>query len=90
MSTTTMGVKLDEDVRDRLKALGVAKERSPHWLMKKAIQEYLEKEEAFEREKREDLQRWQRYQDTGDHLDHDNVRTRLARLADQARTKVAG
>ncbi len=89
MKMTTMGVKLDEDVRDRLKALGAAKDRTPHWLMRKAIQEYLTKEEIFEREKLEDLQRWQRYQDTGDHLSHDDVRTRLPRLAGQARTKIA-
>ncbi|MCF6256114.1 MAG: toxin-antitoxin system [Gammaproteobacteria bacterium] len=90
MKTTTMGVKLDEDVRERLKVLGNIKERTPHWLMKKAIEEYLVKEEVNEREKQEDMVRWQRYQDTGEHLSHDEVRTRLTRLADQARTKAAG
>lgn len=90
MKTTTMGVKLGDDVRERLKALGIVKERTPHFLMKKAIEEYLAKEEVSEREKQEDLARWQRYQDTGEHLGHDEVRTRLTRLADQARTKAAG
>ncbi|MBN4079329.1 CopG family transcriptional regulator [Beggiatoa alba] len=90
MKTTTMGVKLDNDVRERLKALGSVKERTPHWLMKRAIQEYLAREEASEREKQEDRQRWQQYQDTGDHLGHDEVRARLTRLADQAYTKAAG
>jgi predicted transcriptional regulator len=85
-----MGVKLGDDVRERLKALGIVKERTPHFLMKKAIEEYLAKEEVSEREKQEDLARWQRYQDTGEHLGHDEVRTRLTRLADQARTKAAG
>jgi len=89
MKTTTMGVKLDNDIRDRLKALGTAKERTPHWLMKKAIQEYLEKEEKHEREKKEDRQRWQRYQDTGEYLDHEEAKKRLTRFADQARTKAA-
>lgn len=89
MKTTTMGIKLDETARDRLKRLGAAKDRTPHWLMKRAILEYLEKEEAYEREKQEDLQRWQQYQDTGDHLSHDEVSTRLARLADQAHAKTA-
>ncbi len=90
MTITTMGVKLDTDVRERLKALGKAKERTPHFLMKKAIEEYLVKEEVNEREKQEDMARWQRYQDTGEHLNHDEVRTRLTRLADQARAKAAG
>ncbi len=89
MKTTTMGVKLGDDVRERLKALGVARERTPHWLMKKAIEEYLAKEEVCEREKQDDLARWQRYQDTGKHFDHDEVKIRLTRLADQARRKTA-
>ncbi len=87
MKTTTMGVKLDADARERLKQLGAAKDRTPHWLMKKAILEYLEREEAYEYEKQEDMQRWQRYQDTGRHLSQDEVKTRLKRLADQAQTK---
>lgn len=90
MRTTTMGVKLDSEARERLKQLGAAKDRTPHWLMKKAILEYLEREETYEREKQEDMQRWQRYQDTGEHLSQDEMRTRLTRLAEQARVKAAG
>ncbi|VAX02753.1 hypothetical protein MNBD_GAMMA20-732 [hydrothermal vent metagenome] len=90
MKTTTMGVKLDDSARDRLKRLGEAKNRTPHWLMKKAILEYLEKEETYEREKQEDMQRWQRYQDTGEHLNQDEMSVQLTRLADQARMKAAG
>lgn len=59
--STTMGVKLDDSVRERLKLLGATKDRSPHWLMKQAIQEYLAREETYEREKQEDLERWQRH-----------------------------
>ena len=71
MATTTMGVKLDEELRKRLKTLGELKQRSPHWLMKKAIQEYLAREEAYEREKREDGERWQRYQETGEYISNE-------------------
>ncbi len=63
---TTVGLKLETKTRDRLKQLGEQKDRSTHWLMKRAISEYLEKEECFEREKEEDLQRWQNYQETGE------------------------
>ncbi len=90
MAMTTMGIKLDGEVRERLKQLGAIKERSPHWLMRKAIMEYLDREEAHEREKQEDLQRWQRYQETGEHLSQEEVRVRLTRLADQARLKATG
>ena len=51
---TTIGVKVEKAIRDRLKALGRAKDRSPHWLVKKAIDEYLVREEQWEAEKRDE------------------------------------
>jgi predicted transcriptional regulator len=65
MSTPTIGIKLDEETRERLQRLGERRDRSPHWLMKKAIREYLEREERWEREREEDEERWQRYVQTG-------------------------
>lgn len=65
---TTMGIKLDDETRRRLEQLGRARDRSPHWLMKRAIAEYLDREETYESEKREDLSRWEAYQATGEHL----------------------
>jgi predicted transcriptional regulator len=83
----TMGVKLDVETRERLKALGEKKERSPHWLMTRAIQEYLDREEAYEREKQEDLERWRQYVDTGEYVDHETVKDKLTTLGNQARRK---
>ena len=71
--TTTQGIKLDAETSARLKALGAARDRSPHWLMKTAILEYLEREEAYERMKREDLERWEQYQLTGEYVPHATV-----------------
>ncbi len=82
---TTMGVKLDDDTRERLKALGSQKERSPHWLMTRAIQEYLDREENYERDKQEDLQRWQQYKDTGKYISHGKMKEKLKGLAAKAR-----
>jgi len=82
---TAMGVKLDEKMRGRLKALGEQKERSPHWLMTRAIQEYLDREEAYEHDKQEDMQRWQQYMDTGEHISHDKMKDKLTGLAMKAR-----
>ncbi len=84
MGTTTMGVKLDDMTRARLKELGELKHRSPHWLMKDAIHQYLDAEERYEREKAEDLARWQRYLETGTALPHAEVKIRLDALAKQA------
>ena len=65
MSTPTIGIKLDDETRERLQRLGERRDRSPHWLMKTAIREYLEREEHWEREREEDEERWQRYLQTG-------------------------
>jgi predicted transcriptional regulator len=39
-------VKLDAGDRNRLRSLATSKKRTPHYLMREAIQAYLEKEEA--------------------------------------------
>ena len=72
---TTMGVKLDRSVQSRLKTLARRKDRTPHWLLKKAIEEYLNREEQWEREKLEDQQRWEEYAETGEAYSLDQVTT---------------
>lgn len=42
MATTTMGVKLDDATRERIKAAATKIDRTPHWLIKQAIFNYLE------------------------------------------------
>lgn len=46
MSATTMGVKLDEQTRNRLKSVSEKLDRTSHWFMKKAILQLIEKVEA--------------------------------------------
>lgn len=48
--------------------------------MKRAIAEYLEREERYEREKQEDLDRWRRYQESGAFIGHEDMRQRLNAL----------
>ena len=43
MGTTTMGVKLDEATRERIKLAASRIDRTPHWLIKQAIFNYLER-----------------------------------------------
>lgn len=69
----TMGIKLDEGMKVRLKALGEVRDRSAHWLAKKAINEFLEREEAYEREKREDMAEWEGYLQTGEAIPGEKV-----------------
>lgn len=46
MATTTLGVKLDSLTRDRLKSAAYSLDRTPHWFMKVAIRELIEKVES--------------------------------------------
>ena len=78
--TVTMGVKLDPETKERLKTLGSIKDRSPHYLMREAIAQYLEREEAAEQERRLTLERWQRYELTGEAIDHGQVSEWIEKL----------
>ena len=71
METTSMrpvSLKLDQTEHDRLKSLAEARKRKPHFLMKEAISQYLDREEARESFKREALASWREYSETGQHL----------------------
>ncbi|KAF1071519.1 MAG: Bifunctional protein PutA [Pseudomonas citronellolis] len=46
MATTTLGVKLDDVTRERLKQAAQQLDRTPHWLIKQAIFTYLEQVEG--------------------------------------------
>jgi predicted transcriptional regulator len=67
---TTQGIKLDDETRDRLKSLAKKRNRSPHWIMRTAIEGYLEREENYEREKAEDMARYEEYLLTGKAIDN--------------------
>ena len=68
----------------RLKVLSQAKDRTPHWLMKAAIEEYVAREERYEREKREDMERWERFKLSGHAIPHAEVDAWLKNLTRQS------
>ncbi len=61
-------VKLNEDLKKRVQHLADVKQRSAHWIMREAIRDYVEREEARENFKQEALASWKAYQETGQHL----------------------
>jgi predicted transcriptional regulator len=77
---TTTGIKIDAETKERLKRLGKVKNRTPHWLMKQAIFEFLEREESYEREKAEDLVRWQQFVETGRYVSQDAMSNKFSKL----------
>lgn len=71
METTLLrpvSIKLEQGEHDRLKSLADSRHRKPHFLMKEAIKQYLDREEARESFKQEALASWQEHQETGQHL----------------------
>ena len=70
-------VKLDDHTCERLKALGERRRRSPHWLMREAIQQFLDREEEAERIRQDTLERLARYETAGETIDHAEVESWL-------------
>jgi len=79
--STTFGVKLDAETQQRLKAVASSLDRAPHWVMKAALADYLERQETFLREKEEDDRRWQRFQESGQGIEQERVMQWLDALA---------
>ena len=75
-----IAVKLDQDMRDRLQHLAEARDRSTHWLLRKAIEQFVEQEEKREALRQDALNAWAEYQETGLHVTHDEADAWLARL----------
>jgi predicted transcriptional regulator len=71
MSTS---VKLDDDLKNRIQQLADVRQRSAHWIMREAIRDYVEREEAKEGFKQEAVASWKAYQETGRHLSGQEVR----------------
>jgi predicted transcriptional regulator len=82
---TTLGIKVDDATRKRLTDLAGELDRTPHWILKTALGEYLDRAERHERERKEDLARWERFVLTGEAIEHDQARDWLARLSDGER-----
>jgi len=71
-------IKLDDDLNNRVRRLAVQRQRSPHWIMREAIREYVTREEARESFCQEAMASWSAYQETGRHLTSEEVRAWLS------------
>lgn len=78
---TTLGVKVDEELQNRPKEMARQKDRSIHWIIKQAIEQYLTREEAVARDRSEDRERWARYVLTGEAVPNVAATTWLGDLA---------
>lgn len=68
-----IAIKIDQDIRDRVKCLAEARQRSSHWLMREAITQYVEREERREGFRQDAIKAWKDYQETGLHVTGDEA-----------------
>jgi len=76
----TTSLKLDAETKARLQKLAQARRRSSHWLMREAIEQYVEREERREQFRQDALAAWAEYQATGLHVTAEEADAWLARL----------
>ncbi len=81
--------QLSGDIEARLTALSKARDTTPRYLMKTAIERFLDIEEALEAERQLVLARWEKFEITGETQDHDVVKSWAACLPPQYTTHLA-
>lgn len=66
-------VKLDDDMKGRVKHLAQVRKRTSHWIMREAILQYVEREEKREEFRQETLNAWEEFQGTCLHATAEEV-----------------
>lgn len=77
---TTTSLKLDDETKVRVRQLAVARRRSAHWLMRDAIEQYLNREEQRDAFRQTALDAWSQFQATGAHATAAEADAWLAKL----------
>jgi predicted transcriptional regulator len=72
---TTVSIKLDSSDRDRISSLASLKKRTPHYLMKEAILEYVQREEARQNFIKAADASFEHFKETGLHITLDEFST---------------
>ena len=75
-----VAIKIDEDIKARVKRLAEARHRTAHWLMREAITQYVDREEKRESFRQDTLKAWEDYRTTGHHASAEEADAWLAKL----------
>jgi predicted transcriptional regulator len=73
-----VAIKIDPEIKARVKRLADARHRTPHWLMREAIKQYVEREEKREAFRQGTLHAWDEYRTTGLHATAEEVEAWLS------------
>jgi predicted transcriptional regulator len=79
-SSSTTSLKLDREMKQRVQQLAASRRRSPHWIMREAVEQYVLREEKREQFRQGALAAWARFQETGLHVTADEADAWLERL----------
>lgn len=66
-------IRLTEAEQQQIADLAAAKQRKPHWIMKEALRQYLEREAAADALRQGTLASWDEFEHTGLHVNEDEV-----------------
>jgi len=80
VTAKAVSVKLETELRERMKRLAETRNRTTHWIMMEAIQQYVEREEMCEVFRQDAIKAWEEYQLTGLHTSFKEGDAWLAKL----------
>ena len=75
-----VAIKIEADIKERVQRLATARNRTPHWLMREAISQYVDREEKREAFRQDAINAWNDYHATGLHVTLDEADAWLAKL----------
>jgi predicted transcriptional regulator len=76
--TAVTSLKLDDNLKGRVRHLAATRRRTAHWIMREAIAQYVEREERREALNQDTLKAWEEYQAAGLHASAEEVDRWLA------------
>lgn len=80
MPAPATSLKLDPAIKERVQRLASARRRTPHWILREAVEQYVEREEKREQLRQDAQAAWTHYQTTGLHATAEEADAWLAKL----------
>ena len=75
-----VAIKIDENTKARIRRLADSCQRTPDWLMREAIMQYVDREEKRQAFRQDALRSWEAFRATGQHVAADQADAWLAQL----------
>lgn len=80
VATHPVAIKINQATKDRVKRLAESRNRTSHWLMREAIEQYVEREEKREAFRQAGMAAWNAYRANGRHVTSEEADAWLDKL----------